>query len=1124
MATRAGSWIKTGKPQLFLAALGKHPAWDDHMEVGLESEALVRVRRQLYVEGIGAAIDSGAWDKLAPDEVLPAFGHTFLWRFDQELVVGRMWASKDGKGRARYPMLACFHATGVGAGWALRELSPRLERLEAACAAATTQQGVEEAIATERTAARGALERESPEAVRTPLAPDLASLAAAPELGPDRRGLQRILYEGERELTPWRDAVDSKSSRSGVVNLTGHRLRVPGLGANAASTLARWAGVGFSLVADSAPVFAVMPKSGAWVDLIVGDLSAAHLACLKITPRKMALTSDVPYTLDEAFVARANARIDAREPPSVEPPPTTGASRARPAWLKWAGLGAVGVGVVVGGVLIAGGGGTPSPQPVATPPAPLREPEKPAPAPATPAPQIAAAPPSPPASTPAESNSPKPIASETTTPESAPAPVAAAPEPAGASASFRDQLPVAVGEGAVASAWRRGLDQIEAGGAPTARAAAQGEAWHTLLLILAEAPRAEGVSAEDRSALDAARERAWAAALERAGDAHAATAIASAQARVRAGLELEAQRCAEREALAARAAAALRALGEADAAAAPGIPETVRELESKLELAAGVPSADRLSAEIRSWRAQAARAPTELATEARDPSASPWRRVAAWRRLGEKDWPSSPLQLREEVAIQREIGALPAVAPLASERRSESERRWLRVANAAGTDAASVRDTMAQLVALALPESVVAKAPRDFQIARASLELRDAIARPEIDDAAARSAVEAFLSASAAAGGSAWDDGLRKAIAPPRSAPPLGGVGPGSAGWRAEPNDDGSRVKYVSPRGRSPIEFIRLEGIGGSDASTYLSAGEVSLGQFIEIAAGAWDTIKTLLPQFDQHDPRLGPRVWTWAKEGEDPIRPAASSAGTSRGWIAPTRRTTSYYAADPGTGPGLSHPMQHLSARAAVAAARAVGCRLPSSTEWRAAVNLGPAPARNLRDPTWAAQWRFLHDEGSVDEREWPGAGIFWPIDVDAKRPGEDGAAATNDDDGVLWFAEATGAQQATSPAGFTHLIGNVAEWVFEAPETLEAIDAVTTRSIAQAMGDGSMLRVIGASALSPPGLEEAVPLRIDPRRARDGFSDVGFRLAFTVRGMFGQDDSRPLPARVRELLHSYR
>ncbi len=1133
MTSRTSSWIKGAKARLFLAALGKHPAWDDHMEIGLESDLLVRVRRQLYVEGIGAVIDSGVWDKSGPDEVLPAFGHSFLWRIDRDLIVGRMWASRDGKGRSKYPMLACFHASGVGAGWAWRELAPRLARVQAACAAADSQDGVAAAVAAERDAARDALQSETPDALRLPLQGDLARLASAPELGPERRGLHRILYECERELAPWRELAESTSSRTRPLNLTGHRLRVPVLGDDAALSLERWTGVVMSLVADSAPVFAVVPDQGRWVDVVVGDLSAAHLACLRTTPRKMALTSDVPYTLDPAFVARANALIDTRPAPAPTVPAASEHSRRKPAWLKWFGLAAMFLLVAAAvailgpssrshsatkesgtGAVVVRDGPAPPPQP---------EPAKPAPR------DTGATPPQ----TITTSSTPEPRASSTTPtlPPVVSGPAEPKPEPTAEPAPIEDEawsrLPASLGDPVLDEAWRRGLEQIRSG-TPRARALEQAQAWHVLLRVLADTPRKEGLSAADRAALDAARARTWREAVASAGDAPSATALASAQSRVRELFTQASRRQAELESAAAEVAAALASLDRP--VIADTLPAPLAALGDRLALAreAGLPSALTLMREIEAWRAHAARSADELVAEARDTGATPWRRAAAWFRLKDRAWPASVEQLGEEVAVQGLIAALPGASALEGVRRAESESRWLRAASAAGSDPDAVRAVLAQLAPLRLPESLIGRAPSVFRLTLAQNELRAALSNPGFDDADLRSAVEAFLAVSDSVGGSPWDEPLRHAITPPRKAPPLEGVGPGSVGWRCNIADAGARVTYTSPRGVS-IEFVRLEGVGGPDGAVYLTAGEVSLEQFIEIGSRNWDAIRSFL-RYEEPDPRQGPRVWVQAGGGTDPIRRAANPRDPSNGWVVTFGRGPAYEDENQTGGPDLFHPMQQVSARAAIVAARLVGCRLPTSSEWRAAHAGGPAPAQNLRDSRWARHWQFLNeramsDRGSVRDSEWPAAGIFRPSsDQPAPPPAEDNVAAVSGDDGFLWFAPAAGDSRTRNSAGFAHLVGNVAEWVFEAPELLEALSDLSPAAITRLIGDGSNMGVIGASALSPASIEADKVQRVDSRRSREMFSDVGFRLAFVVRGVSAAAAERPLRDRLQDALRSSR
>src|SRR6266404_8251895 len=113
-----------------LAAFGKHPGWDDHVEdLGLETESLNIAKTSFYVNGIGGQIDSGAWEKLDSTQQIAAFKHVFLWQRSGQFLIGRLWSSSDGKGRKRYPMVVCAHCVGVPLAWALEKVLPSLEKI-----------------------------------------------------------------------------------------------------------------------------------------------------------------------------------------------------------------------------------------------------------------------------------------------------------------------------------------------------------------------------------------------------------------------------------------------------------------------------------------------------------------------------------------------------------------------------------------------------------------------------------------------------------------------------------------------------------------------------------------------------------------------------------------------------------------------------------------------------------------------------------------------------------------------------------------------------------------------------------------------------------------------------------
>jgi len=140
----------------------------------------------------------------------------------------------------------------------------------------------------------------------------------------------------------------------------------------------------------------------------------------------------------------------------------------------------------------------------------------------------------------------------------------------------------------------------------------------------------------------------------------------------------------------------------------------------------------------------------------------------------------------------------------------------------------------------------------------------------------------------------------------------------------------------------------------------------------------------------------------------------------------------------------------------------------------------------------------------------QWPDAGIFWPKGVDPTGfRAEKGGACFQTNDGVPVFCEVDGDGRGNPAPGaiFHHLIGNVAQWVFDgSPDTYnpglgakEIIEKVKSNN-----KDGNRrLFIAGGSALSSPAAikKEALatpqPVDLDTDGDQVGYSDVGFRLA---------------------------
>lgn len=275
-------------PSARLAVFGKHPGWDDHIDdIGLDTDELIMVRRTLYTEGIASNIDSGYWTRLEPDHRLEKFGHVFLWQVGPVSLVGRLWPTSDGKGRTQYPMVACARIEGVPPDFAVRVAWPELEKLESGCAATTVAGAVRQLTAEAGQRLRDSVVREPRPLLR---AEEAIAVLRASGVFPEQ-GLQRVMYR----LDP---------NRTGLLDDAHPEVRVPSA-SNNAEALAAWATF-LSLWGGSPSRLLIHRLDGGWIDTILGGTSPAAFSCLLRSPRSLPLTSEVPYSLEPAFLSWAD--------------------------------------------------------------------------------------------------------------------------------------------------------------------------------------------------------------------------------------------------------------------------------------------------------------------------------------------------------------------------------------------------------------------------------------------------------------------------------------------------------------------------------------------------------------------------------------------------------------------------------------------------------------------------------------------------------------------------------------------------------------------------------------------------------------------------------------------------
>lgn len=307
----------SGEPRAQLCLFGKHPGWDDHMQdMGLNTERLVEVRRTLYTEGIAGNIDSGAWEKLGAGG-LARFEHVFVWRFKgDEFVFGRLWSSSDARGRKKYPMVACVHASGHELTRMAALASESVTRVMEACRQETDAQAVKSVFLRESEGLMARASGVGPGGHERFDASCKSTLGADHSLNADGAvALVRAAYALHREAEPAMKRGLAQSSR-------GVHLRLPSVrGMGPGGSAWAWTSAILDLlnvpggIADGLMAIEVVGGTatgsgggGAWVDGLIGKVTTQELVCLRASTSAIPLTTDVPFNIDAAFADRVRSK------------------------------------------------------------------------------------------------------------------------------------------------------------------------------------------------------------------------------------------------------------------------------------------------------------------------------------------------------------------------------------------------------------------------------------------------------------------------------------------------------------------------------------------------------------------------------------------------------------------------------------------------------------------------------------------------------------------------------------------------------------------------------------------------------------------------------------------------
>lgn len=283
-------------PRFYLGAFGKHPGWNDHMDdVGLLTPSLVETRSHLY-GGIAQQIEHATWEKAAADKVAAGFDHLIHWRRLNESITGLIWSSKDGKGRALYPMITVAHAVTRSFSWLAGELLPALEDVRAKCRGTNSAsvvlahiKGVEQSLRTRL-----------PDAGRVSTTAGLGIPAWAEYFSKEPVGLRRVLHHLRRNFALF-VAPGGQEWCEGDKPAQSRCLRLPQVpGARPADSLNAWLSFLATQLDPTVPYLGLLRLDGNWLDVIVGEPSPADFALLRSLPAEVPLVTDIPYQLDES--------------------------------------------------------------------------------------------------------------------------------------------------------------------------------------------------------------------------------------------------------------------------------------------------------------------------------------------------------------------------------------------------------------------------------------------------------------------------------------------------------------------------------------------------------------------------------------------------------------------------------------------------------------------------------------------------------------------------------------------------------------------------------------------------------------------------------------------------------
>jgi hypothetical protein len=298
-----GLFSRETRPGIYLGTFGKHAGWDDHIDdIGLETESLLLAKQILYLEGIAGQINSGEWEKLGEKQCVPGFKHLFVWKRGGAFLMGKIWSSRDGKNRTKFPMIVCAHCMNIPFNWAQIHIWAALDKLEILCKETQSAAKVGELMG----AARDSLRRSLPGADTDAgdEYPQGREFIARLDQGKDDEGFHRIVYCVHTQLVAY---LSGAAGQDGSGLRPGH-IRLPAAPESPAGTLTFWVRFLESQLGNDAPILLALPLDQGWIDATVGEPTPKEFYSLRATTEVLPVASDIPYNIAEE-VRRADSEL-----------------------------------------------------------------------------------------------------------------------------------------------------------------------------------------------------------------------------------------------------------------------------------------------------------------------------------------------------------------------------------------------------------------------------------------------------------------------------------------------------------------------------------------------------------------------------------------------------------------------------------------------------------------------------------------------------------------------------------------------------------------------------------------------------------------------------------------------